>query len=372
MSSSSSSSSSASAVTSLSPVYRAPPRIVTNDPSDDGSNSEEEAEARLEKILSIEEIDVNLYRGYSPEHPRWGRVYGGQTCAQSLVAAYRTVAAPLVAHSLHAYFLLPGSDDIPILYQVERLKEGGSFASRRVTGIQNGKAIFTMTASFQIPEVGLEHSDRMPSAPAPHTLPSLLETMKELAVDERLPVKVRAGLAKTASQPFAMDLRRVIPRTIHERYVPGQPDSTVWMRVCGRLSDSLIIHQCAIAYLSDWTLLETTLLPHGVHGHQNSDTQFLQIASIDHSMYFHSPCRADEFLLVVMHSSRASNGRGLAHSNFYRRDGTLAVTAMQEGLIRVRRGSDAKRVAMRSRVSLTSEEREKDTKIFKSKIPAKL
>lgn len=291
--------------------------------------------SNLLKILELEELDPNLYRGFSPSFPRWGRIYGGQTVAQSLVAAFRTVESHLFVHSLHAYFLRAGNDDLPILYHVERLRDGSSFSSRRVTALQKGHAIFTMSVSFQRMEQGLEHQDAMPKVPEPENVPCLLDTYKQIVDDTRFSPRIRKGLARSMALPFPMDLRRVEPKNINERLQKNPPRQLAWMCVQGRLPDSLMLHQCALAYLSDWSLLETALLPHGLHGWVQVEGQTLQMASIDHAMWFHHPFRADEYLLYEMDSDAASGGRGLAFGKIFTRDGKLVVTTAQEGLIRV-------------------------------------
>ena len=292
----------------------------------------------LLKILDLEEIDANIFRGYSPLHPRWGRVYGGQTVSQAMIASSRTIAPPFVVHSLHSYFLRPGDDNLPIVYTVEVVRDGHSFSSRRVTAAQRGRPIFIALISFHRPEHGvLEHADPMPSVLPPSSLPSLVETMREWAGDARLSPTVRAGILRSSSFPFPIDLRRVDNSSLSVR-LSRQKDATqrCWMKVTGALSEHLIVHQCALAYLSDWSLLETALLPHGIHSYQNTRERSLQMASLDHTLYFHAPFRADDWLLYEMHSSRATGGRGLTRGQFFDQHGSLLVSVVQEGLIRVR------------------------------------
>jgi len=297
----------------------------------------QQTEAVLAKVLDLEELDVNMYRGYNPEVPKWGRVYGGTTISQALASACRTVDPRFIVHSLHAYFLRPGDDDLPIIYYVERLRNGSSFASRRVTALQKGAAIFAMMASFQTEEGGLEHQRPMPEVPPPESIKSLMDTYRDMLQDPRFSRRVKAGLERSISMPFPMDLRRCVPESLEQRLQKNPPVQRSWMRVQGQLGNSLMLHQCALAYMSDWSLLETTLLPHGLHGWiQPNPDNYLQMASIDHSMWFHHAFRADEWLLHDMESFAASNGRGLAHGRFYTRDGKLIVTTAQEGLIRVR------------------------------------
>ena len=220
------------------------------------------------------------------------------------------------------------------------MNDGHSFASRRVTASQKGRAIFIAMISFQRPEHGhLQHQDRMPTVPLPDGLPSLVETMQEWARDERLSESVRAGIVRSSSFPFPIDLRRVDNAELSTRLSPQRPLQRCWMRVTGQLSNHLIVHQCALAYMSDWSILETALLPHGIHSYQNTTERQLQMASLDHSLYFHAGSdllRADEWLLYVMESDWSGGGRGLTRGQFYDRNGTLIVSVVQEGLIRLR------------------------------------
>ena len=300
--------------------------------------SQSQPVSSLLSILDLEELDTLLYRGYSPPHPRWGRVYGGQTVSQALIAASRTIRPPFIAHSLHSYFLRPGNDNLPVVYQVECMHDGHSFASRRVTASQRGKAIFICMISFQRPEHGhLHHQDTMPAVPAPDELPSLVQTMQTWAQDERLSESVRAGIIRSSSFPFPIDLRRVDNHELSTRLSPQQPLQRCWMRVTGQLSHHSIVHQCALAYMSDWSILETALLPHGIHSYQNTAARQLQMASLDHSLYFHAAdLRADEWLLYVMVSEWAGGGRGLTRGQFYDQRGRLIVSVVQEGLVRLR------------------------------------
>ena len=301
--------------------------------------SQSQPVSSLLSILDLEELDTLLYRGYSPPHPRWGRVYGGQTVSQALIASSRTIRPPFIAHSLHSYFLRPGNDNLPVVYQVECMHDGHSFASRRVTASQRGKAIFICMISFQRPEHGhLQHQDSMPAVPQPDELPSLVQTMQKWAQDARLSESVRAGIVRSSSFPFPIDLRRVDNHELSTRLSPQQPLQRCWMRVTGALSDHSIVHQCALAYMSDWSILETALLPHGIHSYQNTADRSLQMASLDHSLYFHTGAdlRADEWLLYVMESQWAGGGRGLTRGQFYDQRGRLIVSVVQEGLIRLR------------------------------------
>ncbi len=280
--------------------------------------------AELIELLDLEQIDVNIFRGLSPRD-RWQRVFGGQVLGQALVAATHTVEAR-VCHSLHAYFLRPGDPKTPILYEVDRARDGGSFTSRRVVAIQGGQQIFNMAVSFQVPEQGLEHQIDMPPAPDPDSLPSERQRRMEIASD--MPEEARAWFLR--ERPI--EIRAVDPP---DRFKPGKrpPHQTVWMRATGAMPDDPSLHQCVLAYASDMTLLDTCLLPHGYSVMSPS----MQLASLDHAMWFHRPFRADEWLLYVQDSPSASGARGFNRGTVYRRDGVLVASIAQEGLIRVRR-----------------------------------
>ena len=277
----------------------------------------------LVALLDLEELEVNIFRGQSPREERQ-RVFGGQVAGQALVAAGRTVEASVV-HSLHAYFLRPGDPTIPILYEVDRIRDGKSFTTRRVVAIQHGRAIFHLSASFQHPESGVEHMAAMPQAPAPETLPTFLE-------------RVQPQLA-TASDEIRRWILRERPIDVREvdpvnEFAPEKrpPRQLVWIRADGRLSDDLLLHQCVMAYASDMTLLDTTTLPHALSWWDPN----VQMASLDHAMWFHRPFRADEWLLYAQESPSASSARGFATGSFFARDGRLVASVAQEGLIRLR------------------------------------
>ena len=277
----------------------------------------------LIETLDLEEIEVNVFRGSSPNEERI-RVFGGQVAGQELVAAGRTVADRVV-HSLHAYFLRPGDPKVPILYQVDRIRDGKSFTTRRVVAIQHGEAIFHLSASFQTTERGLEHQIPMPAAPPPESLPTLKERTAEML--SRAPEEMKRWLMR--ERPI--DVRPVNPSD-HLRPEKAEPRQLVWLRADGRLPDPLLLHQCVVAYASDLTLLDTATLPHAISWF---DPRF-QMASLDHAMWFHRPFRADEWLLYVQESPSASGARGFAMGHIFRLDGTLAVSVVQEGLIRLR------------------------------------
>jgi acyl-CoA thioesterase-2 len=277
----------------------------------------QEALDALVKLLDLEPIEVNIFRGVSPDEDRQ-RVFGGQVAGQALVAAVRTVGPDRSVHSLQAYFLRPGDPTVPILYQVDRIRDGRSFNTRRVVAIQHGKAIFNLAASFQVPEDGYEHQLPMPDAPPPESLPDF----------------------RTRMESFATNTAELLgPRPIDMRYVDWSPPDRnealppyqrVWLRADGRLPDDPVLHTCVLTYASDMTLLDTTLLPHG--GAWREPDMFM--ASLDHCMWFHRPFRADEWLLYAQDTPSASGGRGLGRGLIYNQQGKLVVSVVQEGLIR--------------------------------------
>jgi acyl-CoA thioesterase II len=272
-------------------------------------------------LLDLEELEVNIFRGRSPQERRQ-RVFGGQVAGQALVAAGRTVERGTV-HSLHAYFLRPGDPTIPILYEVDRIRDGHTFTTRRVVAIQRGRAIFHLSASFQPGEPGPTHQIPMPDAPDPDSLPSFAERMGP-ALD-RLPADVQRWL--TRGRP--VEVRPVVfMDPFHP--TPRDPHQLVWIRTNGSLPDPLLLHQCVIAYASDLTLLDTAALPHAIPW---NDPHYM-MASLDHAMWFHRPFRADEWLLYAQASPTAQGARGFTMGHLFTRDGTLAVSVAQEGLIR--------------------------------------
>jgi len=278
----------------------------------------------LVDLLDLESLEVDLYRGFSPDEQRI-RVFGGQVAAQALVAAGRTVADGIGAerpvHSLHAYFLRPGDPKTPILYQVDRIRDGRSFTTRRVAAIQKGEAIFHLSASFHVHEDGVSHQSPMPEAPDPETLPTWTEAMAPYA----------EMLGDWYSRPRPIDVRhiggpvRTSPVSTAEQRPPSHQ---VWLRADGKLPDDPLLHACMVAYASDMTLLDTIMLPHGLIWTEGTQ------ASLDHAMWFHRPFRADEWLLYDQHSPSASGARGLATGTIFTREGALAVSVVQEGLIR--------------------------------------
>lgn len=277
----------------------------------------------LVALLDLEPIEVNIFRGLSPQH-RLQRVFGGQVLGQALVAAQRTVS-DRSCHSLHAYFLRPGDPKVPILYEVDRSRDGKSFSSRRVVAIQHGRQIFHMSASFQTAENGLEHQMEAPPVPPPEALDSDEEFQRQAA--DRLPPEYR----DKRKRPF--ELRYVEGADmIHSERRP--PRRALWVRATSTLPDDPALHQCVLAYASDMTLLDTSLLPHGIGWFDEG----IQMASIDHAMWFHRPFRADTWLLYMEDSPSASGARGLSRGLIYASDGALVASVAQEGLVRVRTG----------------------------------
>ncbi len=275
----------------------------------------------LVALLDLEAIEVNIFRGVSPDEDRQ-RVFGGQVAGQALVSAVRTVEPGRLVHSLHAYFLRPGDPTVPILYQVDRIRDGRSFTTRRVVAIQHGRPIFNLAASFQVPEDGLDHADPMPEVPPPDELPDFRTRL--------------AAFADVLGGWFDRDRpidTRIVDWDPHDRAESLPPDQRVWMRAAGILPDDPLLHACVVTYASDLTLLDTTLLPHGGTWHDPN----LLMASLDHAMWFHRPFRADEWLLFDQHTPSAVGGRGFATGSIFTADGRLVVTVAQEGLIRVAR-----------------------------------
>jgi acyl-CoA thioesterase-2 len=281
--------------------------------------------AELVELLDLETIDLNLFRGTQPD-TLLQRVFGGQVAAQALVAGARTVEEPRAVHSLHSYFLRPGDTAVPIVYDVERIRDGKSFSTRRIVARQHGRAIYYMTASFQVPEDGFDHQDTMPDVPRPDEAVDLGALFRQRSPDHG---------QEWVREWAALDLRYVgdsrpggaMPADEH----PSQ--SRLWIRVNGTLADDPLLHKAAFTYASDMTLLGSTLVPHGTH---ISDPA-MQSASLDHTIWFHRPFRADEWLLYDQVSPSASDARGLAIGRVFTEDRRLVATVAQEGLIR-RRG----------------------------------
>ena len=278
----------------------------------------------LLRQFELERLEVNLFRGESRDIGS-PQVFGGQVLGQALTAAYATVAEGREVHSLHAYFLRRGDFNRPIVYQVDRSRDGHSFSSRRVIAIQNGEPIFTFSSSFHVAEPGLDHQSTMPEVAAPETLPDWSRPSAELA--ERMPEKLRRFLVR--ERPF--ELRPVDPIDYVDPK-PAPPVQHIWLRTAGTLPDDPRLHRCLLAYISDFSLLGTAMRPHAV----SYSSEGLVMASIDHAMWFHREFRVDDWLLYSMESPSASGARGFARGSLYDRGGRLVASIAQEGLMRVR------------------------------------
>ncbi|MEU6195185.1 acyl-CoA thioesterase II [Streptomyces sp. NPDC047061] len=278
-------------------------------------------------LLDLEQIEENIFRGQS-RSAVVPRVFGGQVAAQALVAAGRTVPADRHAHSLHAYFLRPGDPGAPIVYTVERLRDGRSFTTRRAVAVQHGRPIFALSASFQLAEEGLEHQAPMPAAPDPETLPTSAERFRDYGHLDP------AVVEKFLEAREAIDLRYVEEPPFGKYGEPREPHSQVWFRTNGKLDDDPLLHVVLATYVSDMTLLDSVLLAHGRGGWAVGDVVG---ASLDHAMWFHRPFRADEWLLYDQESPSAHGGRGLGQARIYTQDGSLAISVIQEGVVRVPR-----------------------------------
>jgi acyl-CoA thioesterase-2 len=276
-------------------------------------------------LLDLESLEVNLFRGVSLDRDRV-RLYGGEVLAQALMAAGRTVDGERRVHSMHAYFLKLGDPKVPVVYEVDRIRDGRSFTTRRVVAIQHGSAIFNLAASFQVDELGPDHHDEMPDLPAAKTLTSIWEPGGGGDLE---PID-RQGSPHVVD---AFDMRHVgafTPPGEHRGDAVRDPEQDTWFRTRGALPDDPLLHTCIVAYASDLTLLGTALLPHPM----TDDHPGYMVASLDHVMWFHRPFRADDWLLYHTHSSSASAGRGFATGQVFCADGTLAVSVAQEGLVR--------------------------------------
>ena len=269
-------------------------------------------------ILALEAIDLDLYRGVTPDDDRNRRIYGGQVVAQALAAAYRTIEGRH-CHSMHAYFIRPGDPKIPILFQVDRARDGGSFAVRRVVAIQHGKQIFNLAASFQTPETGFEHQVPMDSVPPPEGLRN----------EEEL--RAEAGLAPESRRIWPVEVKSCNPRP-HGTSEILEPIDRCWIRARHSVGPEVPANQCALAYASDMTLLDASLRPHPV----NWESGKLQVASLDHALWFHKHSDFSEWHLYVQNSPSASGGRGFNRGSIFTRDGVLVASAAQEALIRYR------------------------------------
>ncbi|VAV95514.1 Acyl-CoA thioesterase II [hydrothermal vent metagenome] len=280
----------------------------------------------LLETLDLEKLEENLFRGSSPQ-VGWQRVFGGQVIGQALVAATRTVEEGRTAHSLHGYFIRPGDPSIPIVYDVDRYRDGKSFTTRRVVAIQHGQPIFSMAASFHLAEEGFDHQHDMPDVPMPEDLPSekqLLEKFQELMPD---------NMKHYFTRQRPIELRPTEP----ERYLNPKKDASaiqnVWIRATQVLPDDPALHQCVLAYASDMTLLDTSLVPHG----RNLFDPDLMMASLDHALWFHRPFKADEWLLYAQDSPSSSGALGFNRGSIFTQEGALVASVTQEGLIRRKR-----------------------------------
>jgi len=277
---------------------------------------------RLVALLDLERIEEDIFRGVSPPESSV-RVFGGQVAGQALVAAGRTVPAERKVHSLHSYFIRPGDPRVPIVYQVDRIRDGRSFTTRRVVAVQHGKAIFSLATSFHVQEHGLDHADVMPAVPPPEELPGLAHWVRHAG----------PGATVIARMPRPFDLRYVTPPVWSRSAGDAEAGerSQLWMRADGALPGDDLVHTCVLAYASDLTLLGSVPARHG----RALDTGVMA-ASLDHAIWFHRPFRADEWVLYDCVSPSASGGRGLATGRFFALDGRLIATVVQEGLVRVR------------------------------------
>jgi acyl-CoA thioesterase-2 len=280
--------------------------------------------AALLDLLDLEPLELNLFRGRSPQ-VGWQRVFGGQVIGQALVAACRTVEGR-PPHSMHAYFLLPGDPKVPIIYDVDRIRDGRSFTTRRVVAIQHGQAIFSMSVSFHVDEPSLTHQAPMPEVPPPEQLPSENQAREWVLANMPEPIRRYYELER----PIEM---RPVEYT---RYLGQKFENArfhVWIRTTGPLPDDPAIHQCVLAYASDWTLLDTALVP---HGRSLFEREFMA-ASLDHALWFHRKFRADDWLLYAQDSPNLAGARGFSRGLIFARDGTLVASVAQEGLVRERR-----------------------------------
>lgn len=281
--------------------------------------------SELLDLLRLERIEENLFRGQSQDLG-WGAIFGGQVVGQALSAAAQTVPAERPVHSMQGYFLRQGDASRPVVYEVDPIRDGSSFTTRRVVAIQGGKAIFSLSASFQREEQGLDHQDEAPEVPGPEGLPSELEIAQRHA--DRIPSALR-GIA-LAERPIEIrpvqQVNLLAPR-------PGPARRQLWYRATGTLPDDPAVHRYLLGYASDFNFLITAMLPHGV----SWLTPGMQVASLDHALWFHRPFRMDDWLLYDVESPSASGARGLVRGRFFDRRGVLVASVAQEGLIRDRR-----------------------------------
>jgi acyl-CoA thioesterase-2 len=276
----------------------------------------------LVALLKLEPIEQNIYRGDN-RNIGTGRIFGGQVLAQALVASARTVEEDRPLHSMHGYFILPGDLSVPVVYFVERLRDGGSFSTRRVTGIQNGNAIFSMSSSFHRHEEGDEHQTEMPDVPDPESLRPELEQIRERA--DEIPEAYRAILTQDRALDFrATDGSDPFDVTVRE------PTRSYWVKAIGPVDDNPVHHQALLAYSSDYGLLDAALRPHAISLRDPN----MMVASLDHSIWFHRSVRMDDWMLYVAESPAAGGARGFTRGTFYTRSGQLVASVAQEGLVR--------------------------------------
>ena len=293
-------------------------------PKDTSENDDRTPVEELLDILDLEPLEHNLFRGRSPK-TGWQRVFGGQVIGQALVAAQRSVEDQRPVHSLHGYFLRPGDPAVPIIYEVDRIRDGGSFTTRRVVGIQHGHAIFSASISFHVEEEGLDYHMPMPQQPDPDTLLGNVERQQELM--QSAPENVKRYWARP--RPIQM-----VPTSL-EHYLtnePQPPEQYVWLRATGPIPDNSALQAAVLAYASDMTLLDTALYPHG----RKTFDPDLMVASLDHSMWFHRPIDMNQWLLFAQDTPNSNGGRGLTRGSLYTADGVLVASCTQEGLIRPR------------------------------------
>jgi acyl-CoA thioesterase-2 len=283
--------------------------------------------ADLVALLDLEPIELDIFRGDN-RNIGTGRIFGGQVLAQALVAVTRTVEEDRPLHSMHGYFILPGDLAVPVVYFVERLRDGGSFSTRRVTGIQHGKAIFSMSSSFHAREEGIEHQTEMPDVPDPESLRPELDIIRERA--HEIPEPHR----KILTQDRPLDFRPTDGSDPFDTTV-REPTRSHWVKAIGPVDDNPVHHQALLAYASDYGLLDAALRPHGVSLRDPN----MMVASLDHSIWFHRPVRMDDWMLYVAESPAACGARGFTRGTFYTRTGELIASVTQEGLVRRKRGT---------------------------------
>jgi acyl-CoA thioesterase II len=297
---------------------------MTTPPSPHPAAAPQTPQAALLSILDLTTVGVDTYSGVSLDGG-WGRVYGGQVVAQASVAAGRTVDPARTLHSLHAYFLIGGTPSKPITYEVQRLRDGGSFSTRRVVAIQDGQPLFAMSASFHVPEPGLEHATPMPVVPPPEDVSPVHDIYTH--PDAKVPPNMRAFYA--TARPIEL---KIVEASRYFGRGDRQPAQSMWLRLPTAIGDERALHIALLAYMSDFAMIDTALIPHD----KLMFDPGMQLASLDHALWVHRDFRADDWLLFALESPSASGGRGFARGAFYTRDGILVASVAQEGLIRER------------------------------------